>query len=305
MELRQLEYFRAIADTGSINEAAKRLHMSQPPLSYQMKQLEGELGVQLLERTCKGVSLTEAGELLYVRAENILQYAQSASIEVTNIGKSRVLRIGMTPTSVTIMMPYLSQFSKAFPQMRFEVRDGSTFTLSSLLADGIIEVSAMRTPVKLEGMESRTLLHDHMIAVSASPLPQAQNGTILPQHLTQLPLILYRRYENFILDAFHARGLSPQVFCVCDDVWDALLWVKNQLATAIVPHSMQELCNGLYVYDIADPSLDTDILLVWQKSRRPSQTLREFLKICKADENGYNSYGLSQTGEGQVVGQTP
>lgn len=283
MELKQLEYFRAIADTGSINEAAKRLHMSQPPLSYQMKQLEGELGVQLLERTRKGVSLTEAGELLYARAENILQYAQSASIEVANTGKSRVLRIGMTPTSVTIMMPYLARFSKTFPKVRFEVRDGSTFTLSSLLADGIIEVSAMRTPVKLEGMDSRTLLHDHMIAASASPLPQAQNGAILLSHLTQLPLILYRRYESFILDAFHAQGLSPQVFCVCDDARDALLWAQNGLATAIFPNSMQELCGNLHLYEIDDPSLHTDILLVWAKNRRPSQTLREFLRIFQKE----------------------
>lgn len=283
MELKQLEYFRAIADTGSINEAAKRLHMSQPPLSYQMKQLEGELGVQLLERTRKGVSLTEAGELLYARAENILQYAQSASIEVANTGKSRVLRIGMTPTSVTIMMPYLARFSKTFPKVRFEVRDGSTFTLSSLLADGIIEVSAMRTPVKLEGMDSRTLLHDHMIAASASPLPQAQNGAILLHHLTQLPLILYRRYESFILDAFHAQGLSPQVFCVCDDARDALLWAQNGLATAIFPNSMEELCGGLHLYQIDEPSLHTDILLVWAKNRRPSQTLREFLRIFQKE----------------------
>ena len=283
MELKQLEYFRAIADTGSINEAAKRLHMSQPPLSYQMKQLEEELGVQLLERTRKGVSLTEAGELLYARAENILQYAQSASIEVANTGKSRVLRIGMTPTSVTIMMPYLSRFSKAFPDVRFEVRDGSTFTLSSLLSDGIIEVSAMRTPVKLDGMESYPMLHDHMVAASACPLPQTQNGAILLQHLTQLPLILYRRYESFILDVFHAQGLSPQVFCVCDDARDALLWVKNGLATAIFPNSMQELCDGLHLYDIDDPSLNTDILLAWQKNRRPSQTLREFLRICQKE----------------------
>lgn len=283
MELKQLEYFRAIADTGSINEAAKRLHMSQPPLSYQMKQLEEELGVQLLERTRKGVTLTEAGELLYARAENILQYAQSASIEVANTGKSRVLRVGMTPTSVTIMMPYLSRFSKAFPHVRFEVRDGSTFTLSNLLADGIIEVSAMRTPVKLENMESLPLLHDHMVAASACPLPQTQNGAILPQHLTRLPLILYRRYESFILDAFHAKGLSPQVFCVCDDARDALLWVENGLATAIFPNSMQELCDGLHLYDIDDPCLNTDILLVWAKNRRPSQTLREFLRICRME----------------------
>ena len=63
MEIRQLEYFREIATTGSINEAARRLNMSQPPLSYQMKQLEAELNVTLFERTRTGVTLTEAGKL--------------------------------------------------------------------------------------------------------------------------------------------------------------------------------------------------------------------------------------------------
>ena len=63
MELRQLEYFRVIAETESIHEAARRLNMSQPPLSYQLKQLEAELNVTLFERTRQGVRLTEAGKL--------------------------------------------------------------------------------------------------------------------------------------------------------------------------------------------------------------------------------------------------
>ena len=74
MEIRQLEYFKEIADTGSINEAARRLNMSQPPLSSQLRRLEDELNVRLFERTKKGVSLTEAGKLLYTHAERILDY---------------------------------------------------------------------------------------------------------------------------------------------------------------------------------------------------------------------------------------
>ena len=73
MEIRQLEYFHEIAATGSINEAARRLNMSQPPLSYQIKQLEAELNVKLFERTRAGVTLTEAGKLLYDRTENIFE----------------------------------------------------------------------------------------------------------------------------------------------------------------------------------------------------------------------------------------
>lgn len=124
MELRQLEYFRQIADTHSFNEAARHLNMSQPPLSYQIHQLEEELGVQLFERTSKGVILTNAGEVLYERAGNLLDYADSAKLEVTKAGKKRVLRIGMTSTTTAVMMPFISTFAKKYPDVNFEVRDG-------------------------------------------------------------------------------------------------------------------------------------------------------------------------------------
>ena len=89
MELRQLEYFREIANTGSINEAARKLNMSQPPLSYQIRQLENELNVQLFERTHKGVILTAAGKLLYDRAASLLDYARSTELEVSQTGKKK------------------------------------------------------------------------------------------------------------------------------------------------------------------------------------------------------------------------
>ena len=93
MELRQLEYFRVIAETESIHEAARRLNMSQPPLSYQLKQLEAELNVTLFERTRQGVRLTEAGKLLYDRSANLLEYVKSTELEVAKVGKKRVLRL--------------------------------------------------------------------------------------------------------------------------------------------------------------------------------------------------------------------
>ena len=96
MELRQLEYFCRIADTGSINQAARRLNMSQPPLSCQLRLLEDELGVRLFDRTRRGVELTEAGRLLYSRAASLLEYVRSTRQEVAEAGRSRVLRLGIT-----------------------------------------------------------------------------------------------------------------------------------------------------------------------------------------------------------------
>ena len=149
MELRQLEYFCKIADTGSVSEAARRLNMSQPPLSYQLRRLEEELNVKLLSRTSRGVELTEAGRLLHRRAGSLLEYARSTRDEVSESGKKRVLRMGITSTTVPTILPAITRYVRSHPDVNFEVRDGASMTLLQHLLDGIIDISVARTPLRL------------------------------------------------------------------------------------------------------------------------------------------------------------
>ena len=280
MEIRQLEYFREIATTGSINEAARRLNMSQPPLSYQMKQLEAELNVTLFERSRSGVTLTEAGKLLYERAENLLNFVKSTRQEVTEAGKKRVLRIGMTPTTVGTMMPFISEFARKNPDVNFEVHDGITYTLYNYLMDGIVDVAVVRTPLRLDGVEYTELHQEPMIAVIPSGMRLEREGGLRLQDLMNSPLILYRRYEKFIMDAFSTRNLNPDIFCLCDDARGATLWVRESLAVAIFPESMRCFCEGLHMETLAEPSLETKILLIWKKGKQPASLVQKFLDIC-------------------------
>ena len=230
MELRQLEYFRVIAETESIHEAARRLNMSQPPLSYQLKQLEAELNVTLFERTRQGVRLTEAGKLLYDRSANLLEYVKSTELEVAKVGKKRVLRLGITPTTVATIMPCVSLFSRRNPDVNFEVHDGITYTLYRYLMDGIIDISIARTPLRLDDVDYKILSSEPMIAVSSKDMLPEKNGSLKLSDLLNIPLIIYRRYEALIMDAFHSRGMEPDLFCVCDDPRGAMLWAKEGLA---------------------------------------------------------------------------
>ena len=284
MELRQLEYFCAIAETGSINEAARKLNMSQPPLSCCLKQLEKELSVTLFLRSGKGVALTEAGKLLYERAGSLLEYARSTSLEVTEIGKKRVLRLGITSSTAATILPYISRFSKAYPDVSFEVRDGATFSLLSYVLDGILDISVARTPMNREKVESFVLRKEPMIAVSP-PYYQPENKSFAAlSELSHIPIILYRRYEELILRTFAENGISPDVFCVCDDARDALLWVREGLATAIFPQSMREMCGELCVRKIPEEKLETEIVLIRKKGEVLSPVARDFWVMCR-DEN--------------------
>lgn len=280
MELRQLEYFCKIADTGSFNEAARRLNMSQPPLSYQMKRLEEELNVPLLARTSRGVELTEAGRLLYRRASSLLEYARSTREEVSEAGKRRVLRMGITSTTVPTILPYITRFVQRCPDVNFEVRDGASMTLLQHLLDGIIDVSVARTPLRLDEVNVLSLGSEGMIAVSPPGLPVEKEGAIHLDDLLDCPLILYRRYEELIMNAFARRGLKSDVFCICDDARDAMLWVGAGLATAIFPRSMSSLCQGLCIRPIDEAELETQTVLIWKKDGRLSPAARDFIDVC-------------------------
>lgn len=281
MELRQLEYFREIASTGSINEAARHLNMSQPPLSYQIRQLETELNVKLFDRTSKGVTLTEAGKVLYDRSGNLLEYARSTELEVSKTGKKRILRIGLTPTTVDTIMPYIARFSKKNPDVNFEVHDGITYSLYEYLMDGIIDISVARTPLRLDEVSYLELCSEPMIAVSAAPItPDSGIDSLKLADLLHKPLILYRRYEELIMNTFHAQNMIPDIFCVCDDPRGAMLWAKENLATTIFPKSMASLCNGLSIQEVDEPDLVTKILLIWAKGKKPVPLVQEFLEVC-------------------------
>ena len=291
MELRQLEYFREIASTGSINEAARHLNMSQPPLSYQIRQLETELNVKLFDRTSKGVTLTEAGKLLYDRSGNLLEYARSTELEVSKTGKKRILRIGLTPTTVDTIMPYIAQFSQKNPDVNFEVHDGITYSLYEYLMDGIIDISVARTPLRLDEVSYMELCSEPMITASAAPImPGSGIDSLTSSHtslklsdLLHKPLILYRRYEELIMNTFHAQNMTPDIFCICDDPRGAMLWAKENLATAIFPKSMASLCNGLSIQELDEPNLVTKILLIWSKGKKPVPLVQEFLEVCGND----------------------
>ena len=107
--------------------------------------------------------------------------------------------------------------------------------------DGIIDISIARTPLRLDDVDYKILSSEPMIAVSSKDMLPEKNGSLKLSDLLNIPLIIYRRYEALIMDAFHSRGMEPDLFCVCDDPRGAMLWAKEGLATAIFPQSMSSL----------------------------------------------------------------
>ena len=124
MDLKQLSYFTAIVDEGSISAAAKKLHISQPPLSHQMKSLECELGVILFDRGLRSITLMDAGKLLYTRAKTILDMTSATKMEINNLGSglSGTLRIGMvSSSSIGYIARKLRDFQEIYPEVTYQI----------------------------------------------------------------------------------------------------------------------------------------------------------------------------------------
>ena len=117
-----------------------------------------------------------------------------------------------------------------------------------------------------------------MIAVSSKDMLPEKNGSLKLSDLLNIPLIIYRRYEALIMDAFHSRGMEPDLFCVCDDPRGAMLWAKEGLATAIFPQSMSSLCQGLRIQPLAESDLETQIAVIWKKG---AETLSASAGLCR------------------------
>ena len=276
MELRQLQYFRAIVEAGSITQGAKRLHLSQPPLSYQMNKLEEELGTQLFIRGKKSIELTEAGRLLYERSENLLELERMTAREVSEAGKRNLLRIGMAPTTVPLVSETIAEFSKEHPEIRFSLHEGSTFTQMEMLSRHDIDCSLVRTPVNTRGMKTMSVRKESMYAVSSGRLKRGKYISL--QELSKHPLIIYRRYHDFIMDAFHKHGLPCDVICECDDARTVLTLARNGIGVGIFPAALLAVTSQVEIYEIQEKDLESEILLAYPEDIQPAEHVYLFMK---------------------------
>ncbi|MBW7573280.1 LysR family transcriptional regulator [Caproiciproducens faecalis] len=287
MDLKRLEYFVAICEEGSISAAAKKLHISQPPLSHQLQLLETELGVKLVERGARHITLTDAGVILYKRAGNILELADAAARELGEYGEKMkgTLRLGATSSSfLPLLDPRITEYTKLYPEVNFELHEGNTFQMIELLAGGVIEIAVIRTPFHAENTAWYSLNKEPMIAVGDQKyFYNTENSCIRLEDLKNKPLIIYRRYEKLILSAFRAAGFRPDVFCLNDDSRTTLMWANAGLGVAVVPYSMESFYRSpsCLCKTIDSPLMETQITAIWRSDRALSSVAKSFLAVFK------------------------
>lgn len=287
MDIRQLLYFTTIAEEGSISAAAKKLHLSQPPLSYQMKLLEEELHLPLIERSARGIALTEAGRVLYKRAQGILELSELTRKEMLAMasGFTGTLHIGTVSSSGASLLGWrIPTFHQKYPQIGFAIHEGNTFELMEMLESGLIELAIVRTPFHNDQLNCLYLSPEPMIAAGAAsffPAGMPSGQPISLELLGHAPVILYRRFEKILLSLCEQKGITPQVFCIADDARTTLMWAEAGLGVAVVPQSAYRIMphHNMVYGELSEEDLHTRIAAVCKKGCSLSWAAQQFLEI--------------------------
>jgi DNA-binding transcriptional LysR family regulator len=198
MELRHLRYFVAVAGEENVSRAALKLHVSQPALSRQIRDLEDELGVELFERSAKSVSLTEAGRVLWDEAEAILKRVDGA-IEATRTaarGGVGELHVGYAPSPTARLLPTaLRAFQSAAPGVRVLLHDLSTEEMLARLRDGGLQLAILVKPERamLRGLKFEELALDAIQVAVAPGHPFAKRRSVRIEDVAGERLLAYSR----------------------------------------------------------------------------------------------------------------
>jgi DNA-binding transcriptional LysR family regulator len=249
MELRHLRYFVAVAEELHFRRAAERLHVAQPAVSEQVRKLEEELGVRLLDRTHRSVSLTDAGAVMLTEARQVLRTAENAKLAARN-ARDRVtfrLRIGYVGAAMPASVPRaLQRLAASSPRLEANFEAGCTFDLIDALRAERLDAAVVTLPAPVAGLRVTSLGYQHGVAALPVGHEQAVRTSIdlqqlAPDRVVVLPRDADRAFYDAVMASCHEAGLSPTIVELPSaHVEEALLAVASGAGLALLPESVAD-----------------------------------------------------------------
>jgi LysR family hydrogen peroxide-inducible transcriptional activator len=241
MELHQLRYFCAIADTHSFSRAAVQCHVSQPSLSQQILKLEDELGVRLFDRLGRTIRLTNSGETFLPRARAVLRELEAArgDVDEQKESVSGMVTIGVIPTVAPYLLPpHLSQFSRRFPQAKLAVVEEITPILLERVRAASIDLAVLALPIRGHEFETFPMLTEPLFAAVPRQHPLARRQALALKDLRSDPFLLLRDghcFRDTAVAACDRARLHPQIVFESGQFTSLLSMVGAGMGVSIVP----------------------------------------------------------------------
>lgn len=250
MELRQLRYFIAVAEERSFSRAAQRLHISQPPLSMQVMMLEEELGVRLLDRSNRGVSLTAAGSVFYEEMRAVLVRLEHGKTRTQQAGQGHVGTLSIGFVSIAdygILPPALKEFRSRFPEVQVQLHELTTDAQIREMRAGRLDLGIALGPIQDAALTFETLLHEELVLAAPSGHRLGKsNGALDLRAFSKENFIVPPRdiapgLYDLIISHCHASGFFPHITQHARQMQTVISLVAAGMGLALVPSSVQNL----------------------------------------------------------------
>jgi DNA-binding transcriptional LysR family regulator len=286
MELRTLRAFVEVVRQGGFSQAAKTVFATQSTVSKAVKQLEDEVGVQLLDRIGHRSKLTAAGEILYQRARRILAERDDLIAELGELRglKRGTLKLGLPPVgSSTLFAPLFATYRKRYPGIDVRLVEYGSERLEEVLLSGEIELAASLLPVS-EGFEWQEVRREPLMALLSSEHPLSHRKSIDLAGLREVPFILFEAgfaLNRIIMEACKRRGFEPSVTARSSQIDFIVELAATGIGVGFLPRMIAEQRTHPSVAGVRLAQADTDwhIAMIWRRGAYLSHAAKAWLDL--------------------------
>lgn len=286
MELRQLEYFIQICKSGSLTKAKEELGVTQPTLSQQIRVLEDEYNIQLFDRVSRGVEVTEAGKILLIKGNAIMNLLEEARNEIVGRNnKSReTISVGCCPAELEYLAPYFMRFHQKYPNVLLKIIDAED--AENKVLEQKVDIGISAYPVSDAAVISTHLYKQEMALLIHSEHPLANKSSISFQSLKQMNTIMFREQNKSLIDMYcFSCGFALKSSIETSSTSVLIHWVRHGLGAALIPISLLESLKGdsLRIVKLEGHIPRWDISLVYLNS----VTMRSIARIFIQEMDSY------------------
>ena len=261
MDLRQLRYFIALAETGNFHRAAERLNMAQPPLSVAIRKLEEELGAPLFVRESRGVRLTDAGRAALPTARAAIEQAALVRDVVRQgaIGESGSISVGFVGSAISAALPrIIPAFRDRYPRVDLRLEEMTSVSIAEALGARNLDVGLVRLPLVRPGnLDVAVIERDELVAALLGHHPLARRRALRFADLADEPRVLHGPVSvlrSVVMMACQRAGFAPRIAQEATQVQTILSLVQSGLGIALVPAGMARITpEGVRLLRLAEP----------------------------------------------------
>lgn len=292
MELRHLRYFLAVAQERNFTRAARSLNIAQPPLTQQIKGLEAEMGVTLIDRSAYRIELTDAGRVFAADVARILGDVRGAVLKAKRAARGTVghVRVGFTESaSFNPLVPSTFRtFRSTYPDIEVSLEERQSTELAAALREGRLDAAFLRPPLRTSGGLAFVLLEEEEMVVALPSSHRLAGHTSLKlRDLAEETFILYPRsarpgLADAIVAACERAGFTPTVEQFAPQLSSTINLVAASLGISIVPASMQRLQPDAVIYLPLRGERLRALLGIAHRARETSRAVLEFIEMARA-----------------------